>query len=77
MKKHTLITILAVLATASTFAQTLPDRVVRIIAAGPPGGSLDFVSRLLADGLQKEMNKAFLRILIDRLTWANNRLSAA
>jgi len=30
-----------------------------------------------SDALQKEMNKAFLRILIDRLTWANNRLSAA
>jgi threonine synthase len=27
--------------------------------------------------LQKDINKAFLRILIDRLTWANNRLSAA
>jgi len=34
--------------------------VVRIIAAGPPGGSLDFVSRLLADGLQKEMNKTVI-----------------
>jgi serine/threonine protein kinase len=30
-----------------------------------------------SDALQKEMNKAFLRILIDRLTWANNRLAAA
>jgi serine/threonine protein kinase len=30
-----------------------------------------------SDALQKETNKAFLRILIDRLTWANNRLSAA
>jgi eukaryotic-like serine/threonine-protein kinase len=30
-----------------------------------------------SDALQKEMNKAFLRILIERLTWANNRLSAA
>jgi serine/threonine protein kinase len=30
-----------------------------------------------SDTLQKEMNKAFLRILIERLTWANNRLSAA
>jgi serine/threonine protein kinase len=30
-----------------------------------------------SDTLQKETNKAFLRILIDRLTWANNRLSAA
>ena len=30
-----------------------------------------------SDTLQKQMNKAFLRLLIDRLTWANNRLSAA
>ena len=30
-----------------------------------------------SDALQKDINKAFLRILIDRLTWANNRLSAA
>jgi serine/threonine protein kinase len=29
-----------------------------------------------SDSLQKQMNKAFLRILIDRLTWANSRLSA-
>ena len=30
-----------------------------------------------SDVLQKEMNKSFLRILIERLSWANNRLSAA
>lgn len=30
-----------------------------------------------SDALQKQMNKAFLRILIERLTWANGRLSAA
>ena len=29
-----------------------------------------------SDALQKQINKAFLRILIDRLTWANSRLSA-
>ena len=29
-----------------------------------------------SDALQKQFNKAFLRILIDRLTWANSRLSA-
>ncbi|HWQ40028.1 MAG TPA: serine/threonine-protein kinase [Burkholderiales bacterium] len=32
--------------------------------------------RQASDGLQKQINKAFLRILIDRLTWANSRLSA-
>jgi hypothetical protein len=29
-----------------------------------------------SDACQKQFNKAFLRILIDRLTWANSRLSA-
>jgi serine/threonine protein kinase len=29
-----------------------------------------------SDTLQKQFNKSFLRILIDRLTWANSRLSA-
>jgi hypothetical protein len=28
------------------------------------------------DACQKQFNQAFLRILIDRLTWANSRLSA-
>lgn len=28
------------------------------------------------DALQKQFNKSFMRILIDRLTWANSRLSA-
>jgi serine/threonine protein kinase len=32
--------------------------------------------RQASDALQKQINKAFLRILIDRLTWANSRLSA-
>jgi len=60
MKKRTLITALAVLAATTTFAQTSSDKVMRIIAAGPPGGSLDFVSRWLADGLQKELNKTVI-----------------
>jgi CRP-like cAMP-binding protein len=52
----------------TTIASLSPLAVIEIKA-----GDLNQAS----DALQKEMNKAFLRILIDRLTWANNRLAAA
>jgi tripartite-type tricarboxylate transporter receptor subunit TctC len=48
------------LAASAVGAQTLSDKVLRVIAAGPAGGSLDAVSRLLADGLQKELNQTVI-----------------
>ncbi|MDM0109493.1 tripartite tricarboxylate transporter substrate binding protein [Variovorax sp. J22R24] len=48
---------LALLAAPSAFPQAPSDKAARIIVAGPPGGSLEVVSRLLAEGLQKEMGK--------------------
>lgn len=44
------------LATAMAHAEApkWPDKTVRIIAAGPAGGSADIVARLLADNLSKE-----------------------
>ncbi|MDM0117149.1 tripartite tricarboxylate transporter substrate binding protein [Variovorax sp. J22R133] len=53
----TAIAALAMLAASASFAQAPSDKVLRIIAAGPPGGSLDLVSRLLAQGLQTELNR--------------------
>ena len=53
----TLAASLSVLAAPATFAQASADKAARIIVAGPPGGSLEVVSRLLADGLQKELGK--------------------
>jgi tripartite-type tricarboxylate transporter receptor subunit TctC len=47
----------ALLAAPVAFAQVQSDKVLRIIAAGPPGGSLDVVARLLSEGLQKELNQ--------------------
>ncbi|MDM0113507.1 tripartite tricarboxylate transporter substrate binding protein [Variovorax sp. J22R133] len=47
----------ALLSTTTAWAQTPSDKAVRIIAAGPPGGTLDVVSRLLAEGLQKELHQ--------------------
>jgi len=40
-----------------TQAQAWPDKMVRIIAAGPAGGSADIVARLLADNLAKEIGQ--------------------
>ena len=42
------------------WAQTATDKPLRIIAAGPPGGSLDIVARLLGDGLQKEFKQTVI-----------------
>ncbi|MDM0047949.1 tripartite tricarboxylate transporter substrate binding protein [Variovorax sp. J22R115] len=56
----TLAAALALLAAPSAFPQAPSDKAVRIIVAGPPGGSLEVVSRLLAEGLQKEMGKSVI-----------------
>ncbi|MDM0037024.1 tripartite tricarboxylate transporter substrate binding protein [Variovorax sp. J22P271] len=53
----TLAAALSMLAAPAAFPQANTDKAARIIVAGPPGGSLDVVSRLLADGLQKELGK--------------------
>jgi tripartite-type tricarboxylate transporter receptor subunit TctC len=44
----------ATVAQAQTQAAKWPDKTVRIIAAGPAGGSADIVARLLADNLSKD-----------------------
>lgn len=47
----------AFLAAMPVIAQTPSDKPLRIIVAGPPGGTLDVVARLLGDGLHKELNQ--------------------
>ena len=55
----TLAAALAVLAAPAAFAQA-SDKPLRIIGTGPAGGAPDIVSRLLADGLQKELNQTVI-----------------
>jgi tripartite-type tricarboxylate transporter receptor subunit TctC len=52
--------LLALSTAPAVLAQSASDKTLRIIAAGPPGGSLDIVARLLADGLQKELNQTVI-----------------
>ena len=67
-----LATALAMLAAPAAFAQASPDKAVRIIAAGPAGGSVDVVARMLAEGLQKEMNQP---VIVDAKPGAGGALA--
>ncbi len=37
-----------------------PNKVVKVIVPQPPGGSFDFVGRLLADRMGKQMGQSFI-----------------
>ena len=51
----------AVLAVAPAAAQSAyPSRPVKVIVPQPPGGGFDFVGRLLADRMGKQMGQAFV-----------------
>jgi tripartite-type tricarboxylate transporter receptor subunit TctC len=47
----------ALLAAHTGYAQSWPTKPVRIVVAGPAGGTADITARLLADGLEEEIGK--------------------
>lgn len=42
----------------TTQAQEYPDRAIKIVVAGPPAGGTDFLARLVADYLARDLDKA-------------------
>ena len=44
----------------AAFAQTYPTKPVRVIIPFPPGGTLDFVGRMLAQKLSEQMGQTFV-----------------
>ncbi|HYX63707.1 MAG TPA: tripartite tricarboxylate transporter substrate binding protein, partial [Burkholderiales bacterium] len=48
-----ILVVAACLLSASAGAQDFPTKTVSIIVPNPPGGSIDVVARVFADGLQK------------------------
>lgn len=55
---------------APAFAQ---NATVKIVIAFPPGGPVDFVARILAEGLAKELNQT---VVVDNRPGANGAISA-
>ena len=59
-----------VLATTDAGAQ---ERVMRLVVAFPPGGPVDFVARVIADPLGKELNQ---RVIVENKPGANGAVAA-
>jgi tripartite-type tricarboxylate transporter receptor subunit TctC len=56
LKKVLLLLVISLLGMQSSIAQTnFPERPVRLIVGYPPGGAADFVGRVIADQLSKEL----------------------
>jgi tripartite-type tricarboxylate transporter receptor subunit TctC len=51
---------LAVAASTAAFAQSYPERPVKIIVPFSPGGSTDVTARLIADGLSRQFHQQFI-----------------
>jgi len=59
--------------TQSAFAQSWPAKPVRLIVTAPAGGSLDFVGRLVAQGLTASLGQS---VLVDNRSGANGAIGA-
>jgi tripartite-type tricarboxylate transporter receptor subunit TctC len=51
---------LALVATSNAFAQAYPNKAVRVIIPFPPGGTLDFVGRMLAQKMTESTGQTFV-----------------
>lgn len=56
-----------------TPAQAYPDRPIRVIVPGPPGGLVDLAARAIGDGMQQELGRSWL---IDSRPGANGIIAA-
>lgn len=65
--------ILLALAAVPAHAQPWPAKPVRIVVAFAPGGSLDFVTRLISEGLGKDLGQT---IVVENRPGANGNVAA-
>src|SRR5947207_15256738 len=65
--------LLGIAATAAG-AQGYPDRPLRLVVGFPPGGSCDFLARIIADELTREIGQP---VVVDNNTGAGSNIAAA
>lgn len=71
---HCLLALVAVLPAAATAQQPAwPNRVVRIIATSPPGGSIDFLARTLAEDFGRTFGQPYI---VETRPGANGNIGA-
>ncbi len=74
MMKNLLCALLLGCTAASAFAQTWPDRTVRLVVPFPPGGGTDISARLLAEKLSVAWKQA---VVVDNVPGAAGSVGAA
>ncbi len=72
MRRLVLVAI-ALLCAMPVFAQSYPDRQVRIIVPTPPGGPVDVMARLIGNGLQSQLGQT---VFIENKPGAGNTLGS-
>jgi tripartite-type tricarboxylate transporter receptor subunit TctC len=65
--------LIALLAASQAFAQSFPSRPIRLFTGYPPGGSADFLSRVMADELSKELGVA---VVVENKPGAGGNIAA-
>ncbi len=63
----------ALLAAASVCAQTYPSKPIRLLVGYPPGGSGDFLTRLMADEMSKELG---VTVVVDNRPGAGGTIAS-
>jgi tripartite-type tricarboxylate transporter receptor subunit TctC len=67
------VVLLAIVSTAIAWAQVYPDRPLRLVVGFPPGGSGDFLARIIADELTREIGQP---VVVDNKPGAASNIAA-
>jgi len=64
---------LLLVCTGAVLAQTFPDHPLRLVVGFPPGGSGDFLARIIADDLSRELGQT---VVVDNKPGAGSNIAA-
>src|SRR6266516_4033543 len=71
--RRALAVVLLVFVSTAACAQTYPDRPLRLVVGFPPGGSGDFLARIIAEELTREIGQP---VVVDNRPGAGSNIAA-